>query len=250
MAPKVRRLLQTVYGDRELDPVEVDALTAFGRDTITGELTFLQAVFDGVGGNAVTVSPDGLHVYAASRDADALTLFSRDQVTGELTFIEALIDGVGGVDGLDGVNAVTVSPDGLHASAASGVDDALAVFARDTTTGELTFVQAIFDGVGGVDGLDGANSVAITPDGKHLYSAANGFPASIGVFTRDMTTGELTFVEVQAHGSGGVFGLEKSRSVVVGAGGRHVFATGDHDQRPGSLVAGQRGPNLFSHPRR
>ncbi len=205
-----------------------DALAAFSRDTITGELTFIEAVFDGVGGNAVTVSPDGLHVYAASRDADALTLFSRDQLTGELTFIEALFDGVDGVDGLDGANAVTVSADGLFVYTASGVDNALAVFGRNTTTGELTFLQAVFDGVGGVDGLAGARSVAITADGKHLYSAAIGSPASIGVFTRDMTTGELTFVEVQAHGSGGVFGLELSRSVAVGAGGNQVFATGDN----------------------
>ena len=41
----------------------------------------------------------------------------------------------------------------------------------DATTGALTFVEVHKNVVGGVDGLDGADSVTVSPDGKHLYVA-------------------------------------------------------------------------------
>ena len=47
----------------------------------------------------------------------------------------------------------------------------MAVFSRNSTTGALTFVEVQKDGVGGVDGLNGARSVTVSPDGSHLYAA-------------------------------------------------------------------------------
>jgi DNA-binding beta-propeller fold protein YncE len=47
----------------------------------------------------------------------------------------------------------------------------VAVFSRNTTTGALTFVEFQRDEDGSVDGLDAARSVAVSPDGKHLYVA-------------------------------------------------------------------------------
>ena len=38
------------------------------------------------------------------------------------------------------------------------------------------------DGVGGVDGLDGANSVTMSPDGKHVYTTAQ-FDDAVAVFS-------------------------------------------------------------------
>ena len=77
---------------------------------------------------------------------------------GELTFVEVHKDGDGGMDGLDQAFSVTVSPDGKHLYAAGFADSAVAVFSRDSTTGELTFVEVQKDDVGGVDGLNGASS--------------------------------------------------------------------------------------------
>ncbi|MCH7801723.1 MAG: beta-propeller fold lactonase family protein [Chloroflexi bacterium] len=68
--------------------------------------------------------------------------------------------------------------------------------------GELTFVEVVKDGVGGVDGLNGAFSVTVSPDGKHLY-AASWFDSAVAVFSRDSTSGALTWVEVQVDGAGG-----------------------------------------------
>ena len=91
-----------------------------------------------------------------------------------LTFVEVHKDGVGRVDGLDGADSVTVSPDGSHLYAAGFDDDALAVFSRNSTTGALTFVEVQVDGVAGVDGLDAATSVTVSPGGSHLYAAGGG----------------------------------------------------------------------------
>ena len=132
-----------------------------------------------------------------------------------MTFVEALIDGATDgtgetIDGLDRVEALAISPDGAHVYAGSFSDKAAAVFERDAATGELTFVQALFDGEGGVDGLSETSSVTISPDGGHVYAAGRG-DSAVAVFSRDDTTGELTFVEIQKDGVGGVDGIDGAR---------------------------------------
>ena len=64
-----------------------------------------------------------------------------------------------------------MSPDGNHLYVAGGVDDAVAVFSRNASSRALTFLEVHKDGIGGVDGLDGAVSLRVSPDGKHLYAA-------------------------------------------------------------------------------
>ena len=81
-----------------------------------------------------------------------------------LNFVEAQKDGLGGVQGLDGPRSVAVSPDGAHVYVASVHADAVTAFSRDPATGALTFIDVQTDGVGGVDGLDGAVSVTVSPD--------------------------------------------------------------------------------------
>ena len=85
-----------------------------------------------------------------------------------LDFVEAEFDGVGGVDGLDGAKSVAVSPDGKHVYVIGNGFYSIAVFARNATTGALTFIEAVFDDVGGVNGLLGAKFVAVSPDGGHV----------------------------------------------------------------------------------
>ena len=200
-----------------------------------GELTFVEFHKDGVDGVdgllaaiSVTVSPDGKHLYAAGAGDDAVAVFSRDSATGELTFMEVHKDGVGGVDGLDGARSVTVSPDGKHIYTASWVDSAVAVFSRNSTTGELTFVEVMKDGVGGVDGLWGARSVTVSPDGKHVYTAS-WVDSAVAIFSRDSTTGELTFVGFEKDGVGGVDGLFGAFWVAVSPDGKHIYAAGKGD---------------------
>ena len=150
----------------------------FSRNQSTSKLTFVESEKEGVGGVSglssdvsVKVSPDWNHVYITSWEG-AMPVFSRNCSTGEITFAEVLKNGVGGVDGLCGVISVTVSPNRKYVYSAYVTDDAVAAFGRNATTGELTLVEDSKDDTGGVDGLDGAASIALSPDGKHLYVAA------------------------------------------------------------------------------
>ena len=211
-----------------------DAVAVFSRNSTTGALTFVEVHKDGVGGVdglfgaiSVTVSPDGKHLYASGNQDDGVAVFSRDSTTGALTFVEVHKDGVGGVDGLFGAISVTVSPDGKHLYAAGANEDAVAVFGRNSTTGALTFVEVQRDGVGGVDGLAFARAVTISPDGIHVYAAGGGEHA-VAVFSRNSTTGALTFVEVQRDGVGGVDGLAFATSVTVSPDGKHLYTTAEH----------------------
>jgi 6-phosphogluconolactonase (cycloisomerase 2 family) len=180
------------------------------------------------GAYGVTVSPDGSHVYVAGLDDDAVAVFSRATSTGALTFVEVHKDGAGGVDGLYGAYGVTVSPDGSHVYATGSADDAVAVFSRNSSTGALTFVEVHKDSVSGVDGLDGASTVTVSPDGSHVYAIGR-VDDAVAVFSRNSSTGALTFVEVHKDGAGGVDGLDAARGVTVSPDGSHVYATAFDD---------------------
>jgi len=216
-----------VYAAAETD----NAVVAFSRDAATGQLTFVEAQQDGVGGvdglaeaYSLTVSGDGKHVYVASEEG-AVAVFSRNATTGQLTFVEAQKNGVGGVDGILGAAWLTLSPDDKHLYVCGFNDNALAVFSRDATTGQLTFVEVQRDGVAGVDGLAAARSVFVSPDGKHVY-VAGALDHAVAVFSRNAATGQLTFVEVQKQGVGGVDGIGTAFGVTVSPDGRQVYAAG------------------------
>lgn len=205
-----------------------NAVAVFGRNATTGALTFVQLLRDDVDGvdglaraEAVVVSPDGAYVYVAGGTDDAVAVFSRNAATGMLGFVQVVKDG-GGVNGLDGVTAIALSPDGASLYAASDVDNALAVFQRDAATGALTFLEFHRDGVAG---LHNARAVAVSPDGTNVYAAGSSDNALV-VFSRNPATGALTFVEVQQDGVGGVDGLLLARAVVVSPDGANVYAGG------------------------
>jgi len=214
-----------VYVAGEFD----DAIAIFTRDATTGALDFVGRVVDGVGGVSglslvftVAVSPDGKHVYSISIDG-AVAVFARNPTSGGLTFVEAESDGQNGVDGLAFGRDIVVSPDGAHVYAAGLGDDAVAIFSRNATTGALTFLGIVQDGVGGVDGIDGAIALAFAPGGTQLYVGAN-VEHAIATFTRNPTTGALTFVEADKDGVNGVEGLFGLIDVAVSPDGAHIYA--------------------------
>jgi 6-phosphogluconolactonase (cycloisomerase 2 family) len=166
-----------------------DAVSVFSREATTGELTFVQVIKDGKSGangleGAVSaiVSTDGRHVYVTAFEDDALTVFARDEATGSLAFVEDLKDGKRGVDGLDRPWSVAVSPDGAFVYTVGLNDNALVAFARESATGRLTPAQLLRDDVDGVDGLGGAISIAVSPDGRHVY-AVSVSDAAVSVFS-------------------------------------------------------------------
>ncbi len=211
------------------------SVATFARNPATGDLTYAGIVIDGVGGvtglgmpSALAISPDGAHVYVTGESDNALVVLARDGATGALTFVEAKRDGAGGVDGIDRASAVAVSPDGAHVYATGEHDDAVAVFARDVTTGALTFVEAERDGAGGVMGIRRPSAVTVSPDGADVY-VTGGAGDGVAVFARDASTGALTFVEAQIHLIGGVDGIDRPTAVAVSPDGTSVYVTGHDD---------------------
>jgi len=66
---------------------------------------------------------------------------------------------------------------------------------RDPQAGTLALIQEFTDNINGVDGLENGYSVTVSPDGRNVYVA--GFDDdSLSVFTRDISSGSLTFTEV------------------------------------------------------
>jgi len=195
-----------------------DHALVFERDPQSGALNPVQDLMDGEDGVdglnaavAVAVSPDGANVYYAANYDHGVSAFQRDPGSGQLTWLQVLKNGLGGVSGLGEPNGLTVSPDGQNVYVAAELKS-VAVFARDPGDGQLAFVHAAKDGVEGTSGLDGAFSVAVSPDGKNLYAAA--YKGSGAAFARDPDTGALSFLQ-----NIGVSG----RSATVTGDGKHVL---------------------------
>jgi poly(3-hydroxybutyrate) depolymerase/6-phosphogluconolactonase (cycloisomerase 2 family) len=174
-------------------------VAVFARDAVTGMLSPIEVVSTGLPPTyEVRVSPDGAQVYAAGPTAKALTAFQRDPATGRLTRLASWRNGVDNVQGLDGAQTIALSVDGASLYVAGFYDHAVAVFARDLSTGSLSFVQVVQSGVEGVQGLKGARGVVVSPDGAHLW-AAGWADKAIALFSRDPNTGRLGFVEVRRN---------------------------------------------------
>lgn len=206
----------------------------FALDPADGTPTFAGVVKDGDGdaqnlhGSAgVTVSPDGRHVYVASRYEDAVTWFSRDTATGDLTFLGVAQDTVDGVQVLDYARCIVFADQGTRAYIASEYNGAVAWYSRDTTTGDLAFDGAVLDRDTVVGRLQGAAMLAISPDGKHVYVPVRNYDA-IKWFARE-PNGDLTFAGALTDGVEGVDGLAGAASVAFAQEGTVVLVTGVYD---------------------
>ena len=207
-----------------------DAVVVFQRDPETGTLQFLESHRDGVDGvehlrspTDIAVSPDGRHVYATSELDNALSVFRRVSF-GRLGFVRSYISGQDGVWGLGGASAVTVSPDGALVYVTGRHEDAIAVFSRDPSSDSLDFADGE-NFISGALGLTGASDVAVSSDGRHIYTTGE-IDNAISVFAKDPTQDAIIFVDWLTNGYNGVAGLSGASSITLDATGSFVFATG------------------------
>jgi DNA-binding beta-propeller fold protein YncE len=98
-----------------------------------------------------------------------------------------------------GSRAVALSPGGRNLYVASAGSDAIAIFTRNARTGTLTQRKGAAGciaakgaaGCAPAVGLNGPNSVAVSPDGRNVYATSLG-SESVAVFRRNLSTGALS----------------------------------------------------------
>ena len=216
----------------------------FARNPQTGALSFVDRVVANTATPAGTIphlerpvaiamSPAGEHVYVATGIAgagtSAVTWFDRDQQTGALRYRGSLSDGSGpGLYWLDTPVDVLVSGDGATVYVTAFEARAITAFTRNAQTGDLAFLQVVVDDTNGVDGLEGIQRLAESPDGTSLYVASASRPVTVpgvggvAAFAR-APNGMLTFLEVEQQGVAGVNGLWAPRDITVSPDGAHVY---------------------------
>jgi 6-phosphogluconolactonase (cycloisomerase 2 family) len=220
-------------------------ITAFLRHGRTGELTLIDAFnaqlegFEEMVMDApidVAVSDDGRFVYVAAMESDAITVFERNESDGRLVFVENQIHAAEPDRGLEEVRRIALSPDGEHLYASGR--NSVAVFARDSDTGELAFLEAEINGsddpddAGGiVAALERPLGLQVTPAGDQLLVTSRLGDALL-VFDRNNDPdnsefGQLSFVEALRNNKNGIEGLNGATDVQISADGGQVYVTAE-----------------------
>ncbi len=196
-----------------------DTLSHYRRDTASGLPSLAGTYADGQGGisglfdgRTLAMAPDGAQVYAGT--SRGLLVFARNTVSGALSFSALLPRGE--------ISAIAVSSNGAQVYAASYWRDSIAVLSRNATTGALTQLEVQTNGIAGASHLGGPRALAISPDGLWLY-AASAWSDAIAVFSRNSSTGRLTFSRPYVQGIGEGIGLVEPQAIVIGANGAQAY---------------------------
>ena len=220
---------------RQAYTVYYNGINWFNRNTTSGALTFLNTIYkynpgvDGLdGARKLTLTHDQKFVYVAANYDNAVSWFSRDINTGNLTYSGNIKDAQSGVNGLNGAVDLMISPDDRFLYVLGIYDTSISWFSRNTSNGGLTYEGSIFDHDSGVKGLSGCQSLALSPDGRHVYVAAL-YDNSVSWFSRDSLTGSLAYSGTVIDNINGVDGLYYANSVVVHPSGYYVFVSADYD---------------------
>jgi len=213
------------------------AVTVFSRDASTGLLSHVQTVTGPNHVHGIALSPGAEHLYVTSHTDNSITVYARDAGTGMLSFVEMQQQGVGGVDGLVDPYQPAVSPDGLQLYVASYGNSpqpgAVAVFARDPSTGRLAFVTSHSDSELGLTNVD---DLSVAPDGTRVYVIAQGelavYDGKLAVLSRDPATGALARLATLADGTNGVIGLKGALGVATSPDSQNVYVASEQAVPP------------------
>jgi hypothetical protein len=173
--------------------------------------------------------------------------------TGDLTFAACHEDDDFNAEGASCVNApglgfprdIAVSGDGTEVYVVTAGDGAIVRFSRNPSTGVLNFEDCIEDedlnnegtSCANAPGLAGAHAIAPSADGSSVYVATGGLDHAIVHFSRNPSTGVLTFqgcIEdedsgLEAASCANAPGLDNLRDVAMSGDGTSVYVVSAGD---------------------
>jgi 6-phosphogluconolactonase len=166
----------------------LDQLLVYGFDAAKGTLGANPQVVTaspGAGPRHLVFSSDGRFLYAINELQCTVATYSYDSATGALHQLQTISTLPKGFRGSNTAAEIEIHPSGQFLFASNRGDDSIAVFAIDSITGTLTYVETRSTG-----GKTPRN-FAIDPAGSWLI-AANQDSDDIIVFRIDRKTGRLT----------------------------------------------------------
>jgi DNA-binding beta-propeller fold protein YncE len=212
----------------------------------------------------IAISPDGRHAYVASYGSHGIAIFQRAARTGHLEQLPGRRGCVRHEGGefcragraMGGPVSIAVSPDGRNVYVVSAGSDALSVFSRNARTGVLTQLPggsgcvSQRPGGGCVVGraLNEPTSVAVSPDGAHVYVTGRRFPSGLAVFDR-AADGSVTqpagaagcVTHLGAAGCGAARALASPEEVTVSPDSRFVLVAAMRSSAVSVLSQGPEG---------
>jgi 6-phosphogluconolactonase (cycloisomerase 2 family) len=203
--------------------------TLLARNPETGRLTIADSVGpDLAGGAAFTwpidglIAPDGKHIYAAD---DRTGIIAVIEVTGEHKL--KLIEAFAAPDGsLMRTRSLAITPDGKTLFAGGMEAGTLVALDRDAATGKLTIRQILTSGRDGIKGLSGIHGIAVSKDGRTVYTCAGRFGGEQGVSAfRLGEDGKMTLLHAVLADSG-LTDFTGGNGIALTRDGQNVYAAG------------------------
>ncbi len=186
------------------------------------------------GVESVAISPDGKNLYVGSLLANSVLAYSRDPISGALAQAschkQTAGPGCTTVADISSPHDMVVSPDGKNLYVVSQDYEAVLRFSRDASTGAIAYQDCLSsDGAAPpscaatltANILDGANALAISPDGRSVYVTAKTANTLVR-FDRNTTTGGLSSPVGPAS-------LTGPTDVEIASDGRNVYVASEGD---------------------
>lgn len=166
---------------------------------------------------AIALTQDGAHLYAACHVAGSVAHYGRDSTTGSLTALPPFLH-----PKLDGAEFIVLSPDDAYVYVASPVTNALTVLKRSPSDGKTSMHQVIDHAPGGPE-LVWAAGIAVSPSGDQVWVAGR-VSKAINLFSRQ-PDGKLSLEQVTS----GVPGLDWVNGLELIGDGRRLYTTAVDD---------------------
>ena len=185
-----------------------------GTDSVRG----LQSPFD------VAFSPDSRFVYIACARSSELSTggVAAFEIT-ERDTLRFVGTDTGRGRCFRNACAIAVHPDGRLVLVASSGAGMLTVLDRDDNSGK-TEVRQVLKNNRQIRGLDGVMGLAISEDGRFVYTSAGRFRGNSAIGVYQFNSEYLTFVQELTNGEGELHGFRGGNEITVSADGASVYA--------------------------